>query len=188
MAVPTLDSQTSVLSSQRVFGWVIEYCFLKTGSKYRTNVPKGGIPVSRLQKAALMVKGRITGVREDGSATHVKTPGFMVRGVKNLVVPEGESIFTAEEDSYWWCLKLDSNPDGIPETDTFYITAGDDRELPIGSRLILCLGELSIEDKIFQAKDDPETPLPVGIRIKTGPKTVKAITDCFGYLVDSEKE
>lgn len=151
---------------------------LAAGRSYKVNNPIT-IDVQNLSAQTLFVKGRITGVDANGNSTPERIPGFYLRDVVSEV-PAGFHVYTTQEDSEWWCIDAKLNRAQLPTTQIFRLSNSQSTDLPVGTRLILCEGTLSVGGSTIAA--------PTAAFISSAPKNVTAVGDCYGYLIDRERE
>lgn len=151
---------------------------LSAGCSYKVNSATT-TPVGDLSAQTLFTKGRITGVDANGNVTPERVPGFYLRDAVSEV-PAGIHMYTTQVDSEWWCIDARLNKKQLPETKIFRLGSGQTVELAIGTKLILCEGSFTSEGTIVSA--------PTAVSVTTGVKQVVATSNCYGYLIDRERE
>lgn len=93
-------------------------------------------------------------------------------------IPSGEWNATFAEDTRILCLMPHNNPNKLPLSShltKFFMKAGDAQELPIGTKLFVGEGSIEINGNTIQG--------PREVYFKTENKTVKAISDVFGFII-----
>ena len=165
------------ITKYKFFGWIV--CQLKLAANNSFKVSNAAeIPVEQLDTQTLYTKGRITGVDVNGNTTPERIPGFYLRDAVSMV-PAGEHVYTTQEDSEWWCIDAKLNHAQLPTTQIFRLNNGQSTDLPVGTRVILCEGTLSVGGGTIDA--------PTAAFINSAPKNVTAVGDCYGYLIDRER-
>lgn len=158
----------------RVFGTIVHQKNIGAGETFDFSIEKSVLS-EQYENKTLFTKGRITGTREDGSPLPVeRVPGThtMTLGV----VPSGNFTFTAQEDSEWWCINGPANRlnQRAAQAKIFSLKAGASKTLEVGTKLLVCVGELQIDDTVFGAEK--------AIELTSNSKTAVALSDCYGFL------
>lgn len=123
----------------------------------------------------LHVKGVITGVQEDGSPLPVRrVPDASTMSV--TILPPG--TYTAEEDAEWWCINAETNRlnKRAKKTQFFFLKSGASTTLALGTKLLVCGGDLQIDGTVFGSGK--------AVELVTAPKTAAALSDCYGFLFE----
>jgi hypothetical protein len=82
----------------------------------------------------------------------------------------------ANEASVCWCYDPKLNKDFLPKITPIIIKRGDQLSVPNLTKLFLCEGTLSIQDREFVG--------PYQLHIKTGDKVLYAVSDCYGLTFE----
>jgi hypothetical protein len=167
-------NEASGYKIHRVFGTIVHQKTFPIGETFKITVAKDTDSTQYGDKT-LFTKGRVTGVRSDGTPL----PFERVPGVNNLsreLIPAGEFTFTAQEDSEWWCINALANRlnKRALQVAVFSLKAGADTTLNVGTKLLVCAGELQINDMVFGAGE--------AIEVTRARYTTTANSDCYGFL------
>jgi len=162
-----------VYKTKVVFGFVVQHNKISVGDQYGVTIHRD-VNSAQFGNTSVFTKGRITGAREDGSPL----PFERVPGVTTLgrdLIPAGTYIFTAEEDSEWWCVNFTANRFN-PEffgISVVVLAPGESHVVGAGAKLFLCSGSMQIDGETLT--DAQEIPVP------TEQKTITALTDCYCF-------
>lgn len=162
-----------VYKTKIAFGFVVQHNKISAGDQYGVTVIRT-MDSAQFGNASVFTKGRISGVREDGSPL----PFDRVPGVTSLgrdSIPGGSYVFTAVEDSEWWCINFRANKFNREFFDISVVTLapGESRAIDVGAKLFLCDGSMQMDGEALTAGQ----PLPV----PTEQKTITALTDCYCF-------
>lgn len=143
--------------------------YLHAGKSGATTLPENSAD------RTLQVKGVITGVREDGSPLPVRRVPD-VSDMSVTVLPPG--TYMAEEDAEWWCVNAEANRlnTRAKKTQFFFLKSGASTTLAVGTKLLVCGGNLQIDDTVFESGR--------AIELVTAPKTAVALSNCYGFLFE----
>ena len=166
-----------VTTRYKFFNWVVCHLQLAANNTFKVSVSET-MPVDKLDTQTLYTKGSITGVDDNGNKMQPRYPGFYLRDAVSEV-PAGVHTYTTQEDCEWWCIDAKLNHAQLPTTQIFRLNNGQSTDLPVGTRLILCEGTLSVGGGTIDA--------PTAAFINSAPKNVTAVGDCYGYLIDRER-
>jgi len=160
----------------KAFGWLVHKKLLLANEKYRVVVP-AAVAADKVDNITLWTKGRIEGI---DIASSMQIPP-RVAGFNSFIrgdVPAGEYLFTAVEDSEWWCINYTANRNRLPIVQVFLASKGEIKELPIGTRLLICRGAAAVNGQSHTA--------PAAFDVKQSPATLQANEDCFGFIFAAE--
>lgn len=160
----------------RVFGAIVHQKTINAGETFDFSIAKT-IPSEQYENKTLFTKGRITGTREDGSPLPVeRVPGTHTMTLN--LVPSGNFTFTAQEDSEWWCINGEANKlnKRAMQAKIFSLKSGASTTLAVGTKLLVCAGNLQIDDTVF---GDGKA-----VELTTTPKTAVALSNCYGFLFE----
>lgn len=153
------------------FGWRIDKYEFSVGEKYVVDVAET-TPRDKLTNQTFYVKGSITAVSSDPSfaVPSPRGPGFFNDNLPE-VMKASSNTFTVEEDAEWWCVNWQLNGRKLPLLEKVVIAAGQELEVPAGTKLFLCRGEAAVNGKFFGPASEMgfATPTIIG-----------AITDVYG--------
>jgi hypothetical protein len=86
----------------------------------------------------------------------------------------GTFEFTAEQAARWWCINWDRNGQKLPDVAPIVMLAGTSRTFPVGSRLFLGEGAVTVNGVAIE--------LPSSIKASTQDVEVVASADTYGFL------
>jgi hypothetical protein len=161
----------------KVFGWTLYRKTLPAGHGY-TAINSAETTHSESDNVTLWTKGRITGVNTATQApVTTRIPGLFS---KNLAAyPAGKFAFKAEEDSEWWCFSYTASRRKEPTSlDAMTLEVGEQHEFPIGSRFLVCGGEVTSPSGTFGPGQ--------AAYVQSAPITVTASQRTFFLLFGSE--
>lgn len=98
-------------------------------------------------------------------------PGRFLRPVDYM---QGVFEHTSVGESKVFCFDQRLNNNQYVELSPFLLSSGNQATLPIGTKLFLCAGSLSMQDRTIEQ--------PTQIHIQSGDTLVSASTDCYGLL------
>lgn len=142
-------SAGTAFTRHSAFGWVVHHKEIPAGESYVVNLT-ADTDGPGLGNITVVTKGHITGVdRSTGAPVADRTPGYTNKDRTGLIA--GVYDFTAQEDSEWWCINQRTNKNRMPNVDIFSASMGQVVELPVGTKLLLCEGSLSVGDTQYDA-------------------------------------
>jgi hypothetical protein len=154
------------------FGWVVHHKEIPSGEKYVVNLTRD-TDGPGLGNITLVTKGRIAGVnRGTGVPIADRTPGYTNKDRTGL--PAGIYDFTAQENSEWWCINQKTNRNRRPDVGIFAASMGQVVELPVGTKLLLCQGSLSVGDAQYDA--------PQAFQVSSQQTVFVAGEQCYGFI------
>lgn len=154
------------------FGWVVHHKKIAAGEPYAVNLMQD-TDGAGLGNITLVTKGRITGVnRSTGASVPDRVPGYTNKDRTGLVA--GVYDFTAQQDSEWWCINQKTNKNRLPTVDVFSAAVGQVVELPVGAKLLVCEGSLSVGDVQYDA---PQT-----FQVASAQTVFVAGEQCYGFV------
>ena len=158
-----------------VFDAVVHQKRVAAGDKYKVII-KENTNSDGFGNISVFTKGRITGVFPDGSPLlFERVPG--VHTLDREFIPAGEFTFTAQEDSEWWCINRHLSQNihiTLEKIKIFSLAAGASTTLVVGTKLLLCEGNLQIGNNTFSAGS--------AVEISSANFDVTATTNCYGFL------
>lgn len=155
------------------FGWIIHRKVLHKGDSYLARVSQDLKP-AEADNITLWTKGEITGQTLDGArSVEPRLPGRFSRDYTHTVLA-GEYIFTAMEDSEWWCINWTINRKKLPTVSPFRLPSQATAMLTVGQSLLLCSGTLVTSGGTIGAGSE--------VSIKTKDAPVLAQTNCYGLF------
>jgi len=86
----------------------------------------------------------------------------------------GVGSYDVVGETVLWCFSDDLNNDYVPDVEKWFLAAGQTVNLPVGTKLFMCQGNLLI--------DGSTKTNPTQIHIKTNETSVVANEDCYGFL------
>lgn len=122
----------------------------------------------------LYTKGTDTLINVDSGETIVRTAGDCTL---TTPYPIGSWRTTLPEDIELWCFSVytpSTMARGLPNVEVFRLAKDQEVELPQGTKLFLATGVLQIDTKYFS--------IPSQIELKSGAKTVRALSDVYGFI------
>jgi hypothetical protein len=165
-------SASILFTRYATFGWVVHHKVISAGETYAVHLTKD-TDGSGLGNITLVTKGRITGVnRATGAAVIDRVPGYTNKDRAGLLA--GSYDFTAQENSEWWCINQKTNKDRLPNVDIFSASMGQVVELPVGTKLLLCQGSLSVGDSQYDA--------PQAFQVSSQQTVFVAGEQCYGFI------
>lgn len=154
------------------FGWIVHHKVISAGDSYVVNLT-GDTDGSGLGNITLVTKGLITGVnRATGAALPDRVPGYSNKD--RIGFRTGIYDFTVQQDAEWWCINQRTNKDILPKTDIFSASMGQVFELPVGTKLLLCEGSLSVGDAQYDA--------PQAFEVSSQQTVFVAGEQCYGFI------
>jgi hypothetical protein len=165
-------SAATAFTRYSAFGWVVHHKEIPAGEPYVVNLT-GDTDGPGLGNITVVTKGRITGVnRATGAAVIDRVPGYTNKDRTGLLA--GIYDFTAQENSEWWCINQKTNKDRLPNVDIFSASMGQVVELPVGTKLLLCQGSLSVGDTQYDA--------PKAFQVSSQQTVFVAGEQCYGFI------
>lgn len=154
------------------FGWVIHHKEIPSGGSYAVTLT-GDTDGPGLGNITLVTKGHIAGVcRATGAEVIERLPGYTNKDRTGLLA--GIYDFTAQENSEWWCINQKINRGQLPNVDIFSASIGQVIELPIGTKLMLCIGSLSVGGTQYNA--------PQAFQVTSTQTAFVAGAQCYGFI------
>ena len=161
----------------RVFGTIVHQKNFDAGETFSFSIEKTTL-LNQHKNKSLFTKGRITVAQEDGTPVAAELFGAVkhYKPTNNTVVPAGNFVVTAHEASEWWCINADANSmnSRAMQVESFSLLSGASTVFKVGTKFLVCAGDIQIDDTVFSAGK--------AIEITTAPKTVTALSDCFGFF------
>lgn len=152
------------------------YIFIKTEYADGSNIVVDW-PQNR-KWANCLTKGSMVNLTiDDGGSSPLKTlPDFVAGDWHDPDLANqwyGRGSFDVVGETVLWCISDDLNNDYIPEVEKWFLASGQTVNLPVGTKLFMCQGNLSI--------DGSTKSNPTQIHIKTSETAVTANEDCYGF-------
>jgi hypothetical protein len=155
-----------------VFGWVVHHKKIPAGEMYTINLTSN-TDGPGLGNITIITKGQITGVnRATGTPVPTRVPGYSNKYRTGLLA--GTYDFTALESSEWWCINQKVNKNQMPDVDIFVAAQGQAVELPVGTKLLLCEGKMSVGDSQYGASK--------AFQVSSQQTMFVADEQCYGFI------
>lgn len=165
-------SVTVGFSRYKTFGWVVHRKVIAADESYSVTLT-ANTDGPGLGNITLVTKGRITGVNRATSEPVIdRVPGYTNKDRTGLLA--GIYDFTAQENSEWWCINQKTNKDRLPDVEIFAASVGQVVELPVGTKLLLCQGSMSIGDAQYDA--------PQALVVSSHQTVLVAGEQCYGFI------
>ena len=149
------------------FGYVIIANYYKKSEQFEVNSSVDSKTLIFCSTSDITGTDRLT-----GRVLDQYTSGWSNYGVN--VTQEYTNI--VNEDSTFWCCDPKLNKGFLPKIIPQVVSINDTIELKQGTKLFLCEGTLEINGREFVG--------PYQIHIKTGDKSAKALTTCYGLIFE----
>lgn len=159
-----------------VFDWVIYHKVIPINNTYVVSLT-ADTDWTGLGNITLVTKGLITGVNRATNAPVVnRAPGYTNKDRTNLLA--GVYDFTAQQDSEWWCISKQLNGNRLPQIEIFSASAGQTVQKPVGTKLFLCEGSLSIGGTVYNS--------PQAFNINSQQTELVVNTQSYGFIFTND--
>jgi len=118
-------------------------------------------------------KGRIKLTREEVEEPLYLIPGTYITPDKHIL---GTHRHDTIEESVLWCFDPKLNRNFAPVIRKFYLSQNSSQVLPEGTKLFLCEGTATVNDKQINK--------PTQLLIRTSDTQITATTDCYGLVFE----
>jgi hypothetical protein len=160
----------------KAFGWVVHRKALAAGERYSITVT-ADTAGAQIGNITLWTKGRIEGTDRSGQVQIApRVPGY--NNLNRGIAPAGSYDYVATEPSEWWCINYVANRNTLPSVEIFSAAAGEVKALPVGTKLLLCVGSVSFGETQHDA--------PAAFEISSQQATFVAGEQCYGFIFAEE--
>jgi hypothetical protein len=161
----------------KAFGWVIHRKVLAAGERYSISVTED-TDGTQIGNITLWTAGRIEGIDRAGGVTIApRVPGYT--NLNRGAAPAGSYDYVAVEDSEWWCINHTANRNQLPKVQVFTAAVGELKNLPVGTKLLLCAGSVSFGETQYDA--------PAAFEISSEQATFVAGEQCYGFVFEEAR-
>jgi hypothetical protein len=157
----------------RAFDWVVLKVECPLGHSFLAEVTKSG-PRADSANFTLHSAGILNAkcLTDDLPIIPQRLPGMSSLDLNPLRA--GNFEFTAEQAARWWCINWDRNGKRLPNVTPVVMAAGMSRTFPVGSRLFLGDGAVTVNGVAIE--------LPSSIKASTQDVEVTCSADTYGFL------
>ena len=149
------------------FGYVLIANYYTKGEQFDVVSTQGSKTFLFGTKGDITVTDKLT-----GRVIETRRAGWTNNGINE----NQEYTNLVNEDAECWCYDPKLNKDFLPKITPITIKRGDQLSIPNLTKLFLCEGTLSIQDREFVG--------PYQLHIKTGDKVLYAVTDVYGLTFE----